>query len=287
MSKRHRPFSRIFAPCVLLLVFAIPATAHPVTFGATGDGPRSDEDWAILSRYIEEENAAGACEFLIHVGDIWHGTETLPESHYARVADLLKSSSVPWFIVPGDNEWNDLDDPDAGWAHWTKYFTRFERNFPGAPEARHQERRMENMAWLNDGVLMIGLNIVGGRIHDEEEWRTRHADDLAWVEENIASFGKDAHAMVVFAQAAPREKQKDFFDPFVDLVRDFRKPALYIHGDGHKWQVEPHWRAPNLTRAQVDQVSTAPIVHITVTDDSNAPFAYDRRIPKPIEESRP
>ena len=87
---------------------------------------------------------------------------------------------------------------------------------------------------------------------------------------------------VASAQAAPNDKKHaDFFDPFVAIVRAFEKPVLYLHGDGHNYQVESPWRAPNLVRAQVDSVVKNPPLLVTVSTDPAAPFAFDRRLPKP------
>lgn len=56
------------------------------------------------------------------------------------------------------------------------------------------------------------------------------------------------------------------------------KPVLYLHADGHVWQVEKGWRAPNLLRVQTDQVRLNPPVLVTVTEDSDNPFLFDRRL---------
>lgn len=267
--------------CVLLMAAgcatSMAPSTGPFTFCAVGDGPRSDGDWPLLREQVAVENAEGVSRFFVHLGDIWHGSEELPASHYAAVAGLLQTSTIPVYIVPGDNEWNDLKDPDVGWANWTQYLLGIDRNMDGPPVAR-QPSQQANLAFVQDGILFIGLNIVGGRVHDEAEWKKRHADSAQWVKEQIAGHGDDVRALVVFAQAAPKERHEDFFGPFVSYVEAFGKPAMYLHGDGHKYQVEPGWRVPNLTRVQTDQVSKAPPLRITITNDPAAPWAFDRQL---------
>ena len=255
-----------------------PRPAGEFAFSATGDGPRGDGDWELLRQYFAMEKEDGRSAFLLHVGDICAGHDTLPEEYYIRVAELFKTSPIPIVIVPGDNEWNDLDDPDQGWAYWERHFLAFEQNFPDPPAVWRQRVLLENVAWVSGGVLFIGLNLVGGTVHNPDEWAARHQFDAAWVQENLDEFGGHVRAAVVFAQAAPRDKHEDFFAKFVTAAEAFGKPVLYLHGDGHAWEHEPGWRAPNILRVQVDAVAGAPPVLVTVTDDPQTPFHFDRRL---------
>jgi hypothetical protein len=269
---------------VVLLSLSIPATAglwgarEPLTFAAMGDGPRQDVEWPVFEEQIAEENSEGRSAFIVHVGDIWHGCDSLPEAHYARVADALKQSAIPVVIVPGDNEWNDLDDPDEGWTYWKRHLLGLEGEFDKPIRVRRQAVRPENVAWMAKGVLMVGLNLVGGTVHNPNEWEQRHHQNVAWVRENIDIFGKRARAAVVFAQARPGENQEDFFAPFVETVSAYGKPVLYLHGDGHRYDLEEGWRAPNLTRIQIDQVAKNRPLLVTVTGDRDYPFLFDRRL---------
>ena len=197
----------------------------------------------------------------------------------------MKESETPVFIVPGDNEWNDLDNPSQGWEFWTRHFTAFEKNFPNAPLAVRQTARPENFAVELNHVLILGLNIVGGTVHDKAEWAARHSEDLAWVREQFAAH-PDSRAAVVCAQARPAEKQEDFFAPFCDAAEAFGKPVLYLHGDGHTYEVEQAWRKPNLTRVQVDQVSKGPPLLVTVTPEGPQTFQFARLAPPKEERMR-
>jgi hypothetical protein len=127
-------------------------------------------------------------------------------------------------------------------------------------------------------VLFIGINLVGGFIHDVEEWGYRHRANAEWVAQHLANDGAKAYAVVVFAQAAPNQKHEDFIKPFVASVAAYGKPVLFLHGDHHRWELEEGWKnTPNLTRVQVDQVTKARPVHITVSPSQpEHPFSYDR-----------
>lgn len=287
---------RKIVPCCLLtgmLLFAGCATApqpesgravehtdntpQPLIFAATGDGPRGEEDWTLLPQYFEAERKDGRARYLVHTGDLCKGSQTFDAAYSARVKALFRQSPIPVFFVVGDNEWNDQADPWASWPIWEKDFLRFNEAYSNAPTVARQEGRPENIAWIDDGVLFVGINMVGGFMHDVEEWGYRHRDNAEWVAENFNSGGQEAYAAVVIAQAAPNWKHEDFMRPFVKSVEAFGKPVLYLHGDHHNWEYEPGWRAPNLTRVQVDQVTKARPVHVIVSPDRpDQPFSFDR-----------
>ncbi len=259
------------------LVHTADSPPQPLTFAATGDGPRGEEDWTLLPQYFAAEKADGRARYLIHVGDLCKGSQLFDAAYSAKVAELYRQSSIPVILVTGDNEWNDQADPAAAWALWEKDFMYFTEHFPGAPELIRQEGRSENIAWMDDGVLFIGIKIVSGRMHDVEEWGYRHRANAEWVEQNLNTLGQQAYAVVVIGQAAPKDYHEDFFQRFVPAVAAYGKPVLYLHGDGHTWQYEEAWRAPNLLRIQVDQVTKARPVHLTVSpDEPQHPFSYDR-----------
>jgi hypothetical protein len=270
--------SRFWFAVATLALLAPPAGAEPLTFSVTGCGPYKPAEKDLLARYVAGVGADGKSDFLVHLGDIFSGTvNPAPESEYVAAAGILKRSKVPVFIVPGDNEWNDQLDPNRAWKFWTKHFTDFEKNFAKAPALDRQAVRTENFAFMAKGVLLVGLNIVGGRVHDPREWKTRHSQNNDWVKEQLGKHGEKSRALVVFAQAEPTATHDSFFKPFAEQVKAWGKPTLYIHADGHVWQVHKKWRADNLLRVQTDMVGANPPVIVTVTDDPNEPFQFERR----------
>jgi hypothetical protein len=260
------------------LVLCAVCAADPLMFTATGDGPRTEADWMLFARQIAQDNVDGKTTFLLHLGDIWKGTERLPESHYLNVATLLRTSVAPVYIVPGDNEWTDLLDPAEGWAFWSNHLLKLDEHWKkDAPVARQPDHE-ENMAWAQQGVLMIGINMVGGEVKDPAAWNARHVIAAAWAVEQLKARGASARAAVIFGQAKPKPHHEDFFAPVIEAAKAFARPVMYLHGDGHKYEVEPNWRAANITRVQVDQVEKARPLLITVTDDPAQPFHFDRRL---------
>jgi Calcineurin-like phosphoesterase len=259
--------------------FGVSCYAQSLHFSATGCGPYAPDEEPMLAHHVQLVNQEGKSQFLVHLGDIVTGkSRKWPEAQYATVANILKKSTRPVFVTLGDNEWNDLVNPNEGLEFWNRHFRDFEKHFSNSPALEKQNTRPENFAFVKHGVLVIGLNLVGGAVHDQLEWTTRMQQDADWVVAQFAIHHSDVRACVVLAQAQPSNKHELFFKQFAESCLKWKKPVLYLHADGHVWQVEKAWRAPNLWRVQTDQVRLNPPVLVTVTEDPSDPFQFDRRL---------
>ena len=191
------------------------AQGAPVSFSAIGDIPYSDSLAIRFQDFVADHNAFSPAEFFVHVGDILSQSDLCPESIYIRAADIMRELAVPAFVLPGDNEWNDCGDPDAAWALWTTHFTEFEQNFCGARDVEAQAVRPENFAFVRDRVLFIGLNMVGGTVHDPIEWALRMQQNADWVEQQLAQTAGQVRAAVVFGRVHPVARQAAHLAPLV------------------------------------------------------------------------
>lgn len=266
---------------ILWILLPLTARAEPLKFSATGCGPYTPEEEPLLQRYVARVNNDKESEFFVHLGDIFTGKKKVwPESQYAKIAGILRKTTVPTFVVLGDNEYNDLDNPAEGLRFWRKHFLHFDKAYKTPWTVERQKARDENFAFTHKGVLIVGINLPGGRVHDKKEWALRMQDDADWVRDQFAARKNDVRAAVVMAQAKPTPDHDLFFKQFVGHCTEFVKPVLYLHADGHDWEVHKKWRAPNLLRVQTDQISKAPPVLVTVTDAKKTPFVFDRRLKK-------
>ena len=252
-----------------------------VTFYAMGDVPYAPNEDQLLPKQIADLPLDG--RFLIHLGDIKGGAAPCNEEVYIKVSSMLRKAKPPTFIIPGDNEWNDCTNPEAAWKYWEKYFHNFDAHWKYDFAVKRQKARNENFSFKLNGVLFVGINLVGGRVHDAEEWKTRHAQNVDWIELLMKQNRDACHALVIFGHAHPVGNHGDFFNPFVTLVKDFKMPVLYLHGDGHKWIKDKPFGTDLITRVQVDQGGIAPPLKITVQSDPKSPFVFDRRLP-PVQQ---
>lgn len=278
---------RMVQPLILALFFlnsalygqdAVPAKTL-VRFLAMGDLPYAKGEYDLLVKQIERLPVEGN-SFAVHVGDIKPGAWQCDESIYLKVSNILKQSKLPVFALVGDNEWNDCTDPDAAWKLWTKYFMRFEQNWAHQLGVYHSLEREENLSFVRNGVLFIGLNLVGGQVF-EDEWNTRLAQDVKWVERNLDRFGEQVSSLVLMGHAQINQKHDGFIKPFNVIADKFGKPVLYLQGDGHRWIHDRPFPAQNILRVQVDQGGIAPPLLVSVTDDKENPFQFERRLEEP------
>lgn len=253
-------------------------------FTAMGCGPYTPEAEVALARQLKWENENPTSEFIIHCGDIVTGkVKDWPESQYQKIADLFKTNNkIPTFIVPGDNEWNDQVDPERHWGYWEKHFLHFDKHWPvipGASPVQRQDVRPENFAFTKDEVLFIGINKVGGMVHDLAEWETRLAQNIDWIGGKLAENRDRTHSAVIFAQASGFSKIGEFQKKLTQIGSGYGKPILYLHADGHKWTVEPEKYGHHIMRVMLDVVDGQfPPVQVTVTGDPVTPFHFDRRL---------
>lgn len=285
------PATRMYLATILLVLFSMPGlpAEEPdssgstlITFYAMGDVPYKPEEDRLLPQQIAELPDDGL--FVIHVGDIKGGSAPCDEAVFQKVSGMLSKSRTPVFIIPGDNEWNDCTDPAQAWTFWNQYFRRFDRRWEHDLPVFRQIEHEENLSFVANGVLVIGINLVGGHVHDPAEWKQRHADNLDWIQRNLNQFGDDIHCLVLLGHAHPKAAHDDFFRPFEALATEFGRPVLYLHGDGHNWMHDRPFAAKNILRVQVDQGGKAPPLKVTITDHATTPFQFDRRLPAAAEQ---
>ena len=283
---RHRsrvstPLSQLLVCCIMLFAPAGAVASggtdaatladSPIIFSATGDVPYGDSEVSVFQQQIDDHNVYSPSEFFVHLGDILSGSESCSEFRYQRVADIMHILTVPAYIVPGDNETIDCSSSSSGWNLWVKYFMRFENFFCGTPSTARQTSRPENFAFVKNGVLFVGINLVGGN----NDTRILQ-DDATWASQQLTAKKSSVRAAVFFAQAGPGDNHSTFFNPFVTSAASFGKPILYLHGNDHSWQYDhPFSGAPNVLRVIVDRGGKAPPVQVTVTlDNSNTTNAF-------------
>jgi VCBS repeat-containing protein len=244
-------------------------TQAPVIFSVTGDVPYGSSEISVFQDQIDDHNTFSPASFIVHVGDILAGDESCNESRYITVADILKTSEVPAFIVPGDNETTDCSNPSQGWSYWQDHLLRIEENFCGTPPVERQSSQEENFAFVLDGMLFIGIHLVGGS--NSSSILQRDAD---WVEQQFTSKVASVRGAVIFSQAGPGGNSL-FFNAFEDAAAAFGKPILFIHGDGHSWKLDHPFSEPNVLRVQIDR-GDGPPVQVTASLDPSDMFQFER-----------
>lgn len=166
----------------------------------------------------------------------------------------------------------DCPDPQQAYDFWHEYLVDFESTLWTAPSVERQENFPENFAFLDKGVLMIGINLVGGVVHDDQEWEDRHDADLVWIDSKYLEYKGQFETMVVFAHADPEIQVNElFFDAFYDMVKNDYKQTqvVYIHRNmvTESWGLENKYNnVKNLVVVTVEG-STWPPLMVSINTD--------------------
>lgn len=246
-------------------------------FSVMGDVPYIPAQFPALESNILQHNAESDSEFMVHVGDI-NGYQRCDALLYERMATRLKVLEVPTFVLVGDNEWNDCANPDEAWDLWFSVFAEFEKNWPDAPEVEHQEGRRENFAWLDRGILLVGITLVGGLVHDQGEWNSFMDDGADWLETQLEAHGDGAEVLVFMVHANPTGDHERFMSRFLLMAESFGRPILFINGDWHSWQHDRPWDPQNILRIQIEggEEAMSQPIQIGIAPGATMPFVIDR-----------
>ena len=260
------------------LTGATPGADEATVFTVIGDVPYNAEQKEGLINFIDNHNSKSRSEFVVHVGDIKPGGDACDEGIYQEVSEILGDFETPTFIVLGDNEYNDCDDPEDALSLWNTYFLDFHDNWDFPHTVIHQEKRPENFAWVENAVLFLGLNLVGSSVHDQVEWDKRLTDNAEWVEEQFELYKNSIETAVLFGHANITDVGPEKFQRFTDRFRAagkvLNKPILYMQGDGHFWLQNRPWPEQNIVRVQIEGGAKA--VQVKVDPKLEEPFVFDR-----------
>lgn len=244
---------------------------------ATGDVPYTALEVVKLEKQIHA--IPSDAQLVLHVGDIRRSTLTpCVSSEYEFVHGILNQSIAPLLLVLGDNEWNDCSNVDEAYSHWHTYFAKVEKHWPSLEALVVRDQLYpEVFSLVQKGVLVIGLNLVGGRVHNATEWQTRLTYQFNKVQEIILDYWeeKGTEAKVILAgHADPRLKHDRFFTPLKDFIAntlDNQVPLIYVNGDSHRFSYEPNFlEQPSLLRVMVQGGAAEAPIRIQVNLDVNS-----------------
>ncbi len=127
----------------------------------------------------------------------------------------------------------DCPNPSEALGFWNQYFLNFESKYwedPSWEVLRQFPNYGENFAFLQRDILFVGINLVGGIIHDENEWSSRHEANLLWIDTTAAKYDGLYNTMVVFAHSDPQiEINQNFFNAFYPMVERYSEQVIFVH----------------------------------------------------------
>ncbi|KAG7353813.1 calcineurin-like phosphoesterase [Nitzschia inconspicua] len=260
-----------------------------MTFCVIADVPYNQVETEALPGQIATQ--MDGCEFMVHLGDLFNGDTFCDEEDYQIIRDMMLESKVPTFVVVGDNEWNDCQRGfiEIGWERWVNNFMHFENHWAHNFTVVRQPGYQENFYFIHKRTLIIGLNVVGGRVHNSTEWTQRLRTGYEWtrsvIDLNLPTGNADG--VIILSHANPSVDHLELVVPFRNYVAnelENKYPILYLHGDGHSYIYTPHYmRQSNLLRIQHEGGTNEPILKI-MADPARYPgsvydaFQVDRQL---------
>lgn len=208
-------------------------TSSKVNFLIMG-GRFDGDDTKILENGLKSLPNVDDSTILIHLGD-WNSpyTTSCDEDSFITNVNSYKQSSVPVYFVPGDNEYNDCPNPTEALDFWNQYLLDFETKYWPEPSwnvVRQSPDYSENFAFLQRKILFVGINLVGGIVHDQAEWDARHEADLLWIDTTAAKYDGSYTTMVIFAHADPEiQINQNFFSGFYPMVERYDEQVIFVH----------------------------------------------------------
>jgi hypothetical protein len=198
------------------------------------------------------------------------------------------------FIILGDNDWNDCkSNVEEAKTFWHNSFDDFESRYWDLPSDLNVNRWVslpENFAFEYRQTLFIGLNLVGGRVHDRREWRNRLKLQYVITRDLINRYvdrtaESGIQRVVVFGHANPKMDHWHYFIRlrlFIHWKLKNRVPILYLNGDFHQWDYDPNYMSQkSVLRIQVAGNGEEVPVRIqinpdAVTSNPEVAFEYER-----------
>jgi hypothetical protein len=162
----------------------------------------------------------------------------------------------------------DCPDPNQAFSFWNEYILGFETKYWSGPSWEISQQAPdypENFSFLQGRVLFVGLNLVGGIVHDQQEWDLRHEANLLWVNQTVSEMDGDF------------EINDNFFVSFYQMVQTYDEKVIYVHRNLgiDTWQLEPQFNGiPNLDVVVV-QGSVWPPMWIQLNTETGS-FAMDQ-----------
>ena len=281
------------------------AIGQPLRFFAVGDLPYYESE----KRPLADLLAAAAAQhppFLVHLGDIKHGSAPCTDANLVEMAALFRDQPVPVIYTPGDNEWTDCYRAAAGGLNPLTRLKRVREVFFDDPlvlrmtelGVTRQGPEFPELAFFShSGVMLVALHVVGSnngfdrrRPEAVAELEQREAANHALLRRAItAAKGQGARAVVLMFQANPLFERgsgpRGFRRLKADLNRltaEFSGPVLVLHGDTHRFRrdhplIDPATGRPfeRLTRVEVPGSPTVGGVWITVDPDATEPVVAE------------
>lgn len=208
------------------VLFTAPASAAEprYAFAVVSGAIRGPADEGAAERLIEAIGLDDRRAFIVYDGNIKSADERCSDTLYDRRQQLLRASTIPLVVIPGQHDWADCATAAGGrydaaerldFLRQTMFSDTVSLGTPTLALTRESEVARfrafrENVRWEMGDTVFVGLDVVGGNNHySDAGGRNGEFDDRAiassfWLE-HAAEYARrrGAKALVVFVEADP------------------------------------------------------------------------------------
>ncbi len=293
------------------------------SFALIGDMPYSPRDLPRFERLVREINNETNLEWVLHAGDIKTGNAPCTDEYLAGRLALFQQFEMPFVLVPGDNEWTDCHREGAGGYQPLERLQKLRALFypePGRSLGR-KTLQMETQAsnpsyvefpehvrWVQNGVVLAGLHVVGSRNAMAPFTGRTEADDLEsarrmeaaiqWMQDafklahqiNSPGIFLMMHANPGFGEGTGQQVFGAFLETLEQESVQFGKPVILVHGDSHYFRIDKplissysNQRIENFTRVETFGAGDVHWLRVTVDPDDENVFIFKQEI---VQENR-
>ncbi|MCM8596161.1 metallophosphoesterase family protein [Accumulibacter sp.] len=293
----------LFAALAMLLPWGA-ANAGIWRFAAIGDTPYSHHERRELPGMLEEiadENV----DLVVHAGDFKDSRGECSDEIFVDRRELFDASRVPFFYVPGDNEWTDCRQLAAGHFDPLERLQKLRELFFAEPRSlgrrtlpaeRQPGAYAEHLLWRLGPLVFISLNVPGPNNNfglgstASREFLARNPALIEWLRHGFAVARRErSPGLVIVMQANPGFRHHtagfahagfaDLLQVLVEEASAFPGQVLLIHGDTHWQRIDHPLRQPT---------SGVPLTNFTRIETFGYPFMgwvkviFDEHDPQPF-----
>jgi hypothetical protein len=240
--------------------------------GLIGDtGYDADQDRQLLA--VRAHMATFPLAFVAHDGDIGSPGEPCDDGTLHAVKDVFDGFAAPLVYTPGDNEWQNCDDPRGRLAALRSTFFSAPMG-QGTLGVQRQQVYVENARWVVEGVYFATLNVpgpIGGGVDTDAE--------QAWLNETFdAAEAAGSPGVMIIWQDNPFDgtANRTLLATLERRTVAFARPVVLVHGDTHSHRLDHPWEdVANFTRLETYAGSQADHwVRVTVDPTYPGVFSF-------------
>ncbi|MFM9971370.1 MAG: metallophosphoesterase [Burkholderiales bacterium] len=244
------------------------------SFAVIGDLGYTVAQEPMVENLLADLNEATNLSFVVHVGDLGSPfVGSCTNEFQVRRLSQFQASVNPLIYTPGDNDWTDCHEKNAGAFDPLERLANVRKLFFPNDESLGKRRMAltrqsanptraayrENTRWSQGGITFITLHVVGSNNGwgispaVDAEFRERSNANLEWMREGFAhARANESRGVMILQQgnifpgitpypAPPNAPTNGFDDIRAALEQEtirYGKPVMLVHGDSHFFRVD-------------------------------------------------